>query len=153
MSRRWRLSAFDQANLPYHWDSAKRRWIVDRDFTVTRIVDGKEQRLTIKAGFESDGYTGVYQCVDPLPAIVHDFIYEQCKVLDDGTPITFADANNWLYYLMSISKDFVTRRLAWVYWAGVSIFGRQFWRTSVTFKAREIFRRKSRFSNFPPMVG
>jgi hypothetical protein len=147
----WKLSAFDQANLPYHWDAKKNRWIVDRDFTMTRVVDGKEQRLTIKKGFESDGYTGVWQCSDVLPAIVHDFIYERCKTLDDGAPITFADANNWLYELMRRSNDWWTQKLAWTYWLGVTMFGRCFWRDRQTFKARLVFKCKSRFNGLPPL--
>ena len=132
----WNLSAFDLANLPYHWDFAKRRWIVDRDFTVTNAVG---QQLTIKAGFESDGYTGVYNPPDVLPAIVHDWIYERCRRLDDGTPITFEQANEWLRYLMCISKSWITRLLAWPYFAGVGMFAWYFWDQYKTFKVKLLF--------------
>jgi hypothetical protein len=115
------------------------------------VYDGShnpERRLTIPEGFVSDGYTGVWNPPDELPAISHDRAYEFQR-WDFGSPVTFEQANNMLYYLMSISKDFWTRRLAMTYWLGVTLFGRMFWRDQVKFSVKGIFRRKSRFGGMP----
>jgi hypothetical protein len=123
-------------------------WKVEGDkLHVTKafyVYDGShnpERRLTIPEGFVSDGYTGVWNPPDEMPAICHDRAYEFQR-WDDGTPITFEQANDMLYYLMSTSKDFWTRRLAMTYWLGVTMFGRCFWRRRQTFKARLVFKCK-----------
>jgi hypothetical protein len=80
---------------------------------------------------------------------VHDAIYEGQRTWDDGTPISFEDANNLLYYLMSISTSWITRRLAYTYWLGVTLFGLMFWRDQVKFSVKGIFTRKPPFGGLP----
>jgi hypothetical protein len=134
----WHLKE-PQATLPYVAEG--KGWRVVRDFTA---INGEGKEITVKAGFYSDGYTGVWQPGDPLPAIVHDWIYEQCRTWDDGTPITKFDADNMLRWLMSQSASWTTRRLATLYWLGVTFFGSKYWDAKVTFKAsfKAAFRRQ-----------
>jgi len=109
-----------------------RKWIVDSAFTVTNEVGKK---LTIPKGFTSDGYTGVYECPDVVPAVCHDYCYEGPRTWDDGTPIDKYQADEMLYHLMSVSASWTTRRLALLYFWGVQFFGDKYWNARVTFRA------------------
>ena len=130
---------------PY-WKVENGKLVVTTEFIVKNEY-GKE--LTVEAGFVSDGYSGIYDPPDENPAIVHDFIYEGHRELDNGTAIDFNDANRFLWYLMWTSKSRITRCLASLYFVGVSWFGLRFWNEHTKFTVKGIFRRKSRFGGFP----
>jgi hypothetical protein len=129
-----------------YWEVHGDKLLVTEAFTV-HSYSGSPEALTIPQGFVSDGYTGVWNPPDETAAIAHDRAYELQR-WDSGEAITFRQANDMLYYLMSTSKDFWTRRLAMTYWIGVTFFGGMFWRDQVKFRMSGIFKRRG-----PPFGG
>lgn len=91
---------------------------------VTVWLDGHS--LTIPYWFIGDGYTGVPDPKDRLPARVHDWAYRE-QAWDDGTPISREEADMLLYMLMMGSTDKDTKRLASLYYVGVRALGWMFW--------------------------
>ena len=87
-------------------------------------------------GFISDYYTDAPDLPDKRPAVHHDHTFTEPHQWDDGTPVTFAEANDLFLFLCQTSTSFWTRFFGPIYFSAVCEYGQPYWDAGLTFKPR-----------------